>query len=123
MGATWGRIVKIKGRGGKPDTWGVRGVWKGERIQFSSYQTVIGRQPCRTEAEARQLQAIVGHEVAHGIFDPARYRKEKPLQGSFRPLLVTRSHTAYSTRPDTAKKSRCMSKSLLMGGLSRFARP
>jgi hypothetical protein len=71
----WGKVVYRESR----QCWGVRGVWEGKRIWFSAYRSSIGQQVCRTKAEAIRLQGYISNEIAQGIFDPARYRKEKPL--------------------------------------------
>jgi integrase len=75
MGWLWGKVAYVEQQG----AWCVRGTWQGKRIFFSSYNTPLGERVCETEAEARQLQQIISHEVANGTFDPRRYRKQKPF--------------------------------------------
>jgi integrase len=75
MDALWGKITYNKQR----KCWRIRGFWQGQRISFSEYETTLGKRTCQTEDEARQLQIIIGNEIAQGIFNPARYRKSKKL--------------------------------------------
>jgi integrase len=71
----WGTIEFNRQR----NHWSVRGQWQGERLRFSSYYSQLGKQMCRTEAEALQLQLIISTEIENGSFNPARYKSAKPL--------------------------------------------
>jgi integrase len=75
MGNLWGKVVWRKDR----KHWCVRGKWQSKRISFSEYETALGKQTCQSEAEATQLQIIISNEIAHGHFNPERYRKGKQL--------------------------------------------
>lgn len=75
MGALWGKVTYNQ----RQEAWCVRGRWQGKRIYFSAYETTLGKRVCQTEHEAIQLQMIISNEIAHGIFNPSRYRKAKKL--------------------------------------------
>ena len=70
----WGKINFNSKRG----TWYVRGRWQGERLYYSTYQTVLGHKQCQTQLEAQQLQFLISAEMEKGEFNPLRYKPSKP---------------------------------------------
>ena len=70
----WGKVGYNQAR----DSWYVKGKWQGERLYYSTYQTVIGHKSCKTEREANQLQFLISAEMEKGVFNPLRYKPAKP---------------------------------------------
>jgi integrase len=93
MGNMWGKVTYNK----QQKAWCVKGKWQGKRVYFSEYETAIGKRVCQTEFEAAQLQVIISNEIAHGTFNPARYRKAKKLH-----LKVYAEDWLKEIKPDLA---------------------
>ena len=102
MGNMWGKVKFNK----QQKSWCIKGKWQGKRVYFSEYDTAIGKRICQTEAEAIQLQVIISNEIAHGIFNPNRYRKAKKLHlekyaetwlEEVKPDLSTSTYHGYET--------------------------
>lgn len=70
----WG----IVGYNDKRDVWYVKGKWQGQRLYYSTYQSILGHRACKTETEARDLQLLISSEMEKGLFNPLRYKKSKP---------------------------------------------
>ena len=70
----WGTVGYNK----KRKVWHVRGRWGGNQLYYSTYQTILGHKPCKTQAEANQLQFLISGEMEQGIFNPLRYKPSKP---------------------------------------------
>jgi integrase len=60
--------------------WVVKGRWQGKRQYFSEIPTVGGGWlVCRSKEMAEHLQHLISIESERGSFNPARFRKAKPL--------------------------------------------
>ena len=98
--SNWGAVVWNP----QQSAWAVVGKWQGKRLYYSGYRTEIGYQTCRTEQEARLLQVVISSEMANGTFNPARYRRSKPIHikkyapywlETIRPNIKHGTYTAY----------------------------
>ena len=58
--------------------WFVKGKWQGQRLYYSTYETILGHSACKTKREAEQLQFLISAEIESGNFNPLRYKKSKP---------------------------------------------
>jgi len=81
----WEGVLYMK-RWGKlwlnPQTgaWAVKGKWQAKRQYFSEIPTVGGGWlVCRSKEMAEHLQHQISIEIERGTFNPARFRKAKPL--------------------------------------------
>jgi integrase len=70
----WGKVGYNKAR----DRWYVNGRWQGQRLYYSTYQTILGHKACKSQIEANQLQFLISGEMEQGIFNPLRYKPSKP---------------------------------------------
>jgi len=70
----WGTV----GFNAERNSWYVKGKWQGQRLYYSTYQTVLGHKACHTQREAEQLQFLISTEIESGVFNPLRYKQAKP---------------------------------------------
>lgn len=72
----WGKL----GLNPQTGAWAVLGKWQGRRQYFSEIPTVGGGWlVCRSKEMAEHLQHLFSIEIERGSFNPARFRKAKPL--------------------------------------------
>jgi integrase len=72
----WGRIRYNE----QKRTWCIRGKFQGHRMYFSEIPTRGGKWiPCSTRELAEHLREEISKEMDRGEFNPARYRRAKPL--------------------------------------------
>ena len=70
----WGKVAFNE----KRKRWYVNGRWQGQRLYYSTYETILGPKACQTQIEAQQLQFLISGEMERGVFNPLRYKPAKP---------------------------------------------
>jgi integrase len=95
-------VMKLWGQVGYNPTrrhWFLKGRWQGKPEYFSQLPTRGDFITCKTEEMAKFLQTEISRDIARGIFNPARYRKARPLHlKSFaEKWLDLQKHISYVT--------------------------
>ena len=73
--SNWGKVIFNEAR----NHYAVVGTWKGQRLYFSQYQSILGPVRCTSEAIAERLRLAINTDIEKGIFNPSRYKITRPL--------------------------------------------
>ncbi|MCK5218683.1 tyrosine-type recombinase/integrase [bacterium] len=71
----WGKIY----HNAKRNHYAIKGSWQGKRLYISQIPTMTGFLACTTEEHAVYLQREISKQISEGVFQPAKYKKERPL--------------------------------------------
>jgi len=77
-----GIVMKLWGQVGYNPArrhWFLKGRWQGKPEYFSQLPTRGDFITCKSEEMAKFLQVEISRDISRGIFNPARYRKARPL--------------------------------------------
>lgn len=99
--SNWGTVRYNRARG----HWAVVGTWQGQRCYFCRYESMLGPVTCETRDLAERLRAVINTDIERGVFNPARYRRARPLHvrtyaeswlETIRPDLAAATYRSYT---------------------------
>ena len=99
----WGTIRPYKSR----KRFVVDGKWQGKRYRFAQIPVHTGFISCVSKEMAFELQKMLSVEIERGIFNPARYKPNKPLH------FKAYSHKWIGLQKDIAYKTKKGNKGYL----------